>query len=58
MFFYLATETRTNRFVMLVLNDVRQTETSIHFKQNGCLIIINGLQIRESGNKAVSNLIP
>jgi hypothetical protein len=31
--FYFVTETRTNFFV--TLNDVRQTETSIHFKQNG-----------------------
>jgi hypothetical protein len=32
---YFATESRANCFVRLVLNDVRQTETLIHFKQNG-----------------------
>jgi hypothetical protein len=36
--FYLATETATSCFVRLVLNDVRQTETVIHFKQNGSFI--------------------
>jgi hypothetical protein len=48
---------KANCFLKLVLNDVRQTETSIHFKQNGRLIIINRLEIRES-NQSVSNLIP
>jgi hypothetical protein len=31
---------------------------SIRLKQNGGLIIVNGLQIRESANKAASNLLP
>jgi hypothetical protein len=35
IFFYFATETKANCSVRLVLNDVRQTETAIHFKQNG-----------------------
>jgi hypothetical protein len=33
--FYFATESRANCLIRLVLNDVRQTETPIHFKQNG-----------------------
>jgi hypothetical protein len=36
--FYFATETAASCFVRLVLNDVRQAETSIHFKQNDSFI--------------------
>jgi hypothetical protein len=52
MFFYFATETRANCFVRLVLNDVTQTETAIHCKQNGRFIrkITNQIMDRRRGS--------
>jgi hypothetical protein len=43
--FYFATETTASCFVRLVLNDIRQTGTSIHFKQNGSFITFGNITL-------------